>query len=108
MTLDEYQEFTDRTRDKEKCPIIIYTSLGLCGEAGEVADKVKKSIRDANGIIFGERRESIAYELGDVLWFVAQLSSDLGYSLDEIAQMNKYKLEDRIKRGVIGGSGDKR
>lgn len=108
MTLNEYQEFTDTTRDLEKTPEIIYTTFGLCGESGEVADKIKKAIRDADCIIAGTRREGIAMELGDVLWYIAQLSRDLGYSLEEIAQMNMLKLNDRLKRGVIGGSGDNR
>ena len=108
MTLNEYQDFTDTTRDLEKTPEVIYTALGLCGESGEVADKIKKAIRDADCIITGVRREDIAKELGDTLWYIAQLSRDLGYSLEEIAQMNMQKLNDRLKRGVIGGSGDNR
>lgn len=108
MTLNEYQNFTDTTRDIEKTPLVLYTSLGLCGEAGEVADKIKKAIRDADCIISGTRREEIAKEIGDVLWYVAQLSRDLGYELEEIAQTNVQKLNDRLKRGVIGGSGDNR
>ena len=108
MELNEYQDFTDTTRDIDKTPIILYTTFGLCGESGEVADKIKKAIRDADCVITGQRREDIAKELGDVLWYVAQLSRDLGYNLEEIAQMNMMKLKDRLKRGVIGGSGDNR
>jgi len=108
MTLNEYQNFTDTTRNIEKTPKVLYTSLGLCGESGEVADKIKKAMRDADFIISGARREEIAKEIGDVLWYVAQLSRDLGYELEEIAQMNMLKLNDRLSRGVIGGSGDNR
>ena len=87
---------------------IIYPALSLTGEAGEVADKVKKVIRD-NGTMFDDaRKEELAKELGDVLWYVATLSNDIGYPLEEIARMNNEKLSSRKERGVLGGSGDNR
>ena len=86
----------------------IYPTLGLTGEAGEVADKVKKVIRDRGGVFDADTREAIKLELGDVLWYVAQLASDLGYDLNEVADANLQKLSSRSARGRIGGSGDKR
>jgi NTP pyrophosphatase (non-canonical NTP hydrolase) len=82
--------------------------LGLTGEAGEVADKVKKVLRDRDGVFDLERREAIKLELGDVLWYVAQLSSELGFELNEVAEANLNKLASRAKRGQIKGSGDER
>ncbi len=86
----------------------IYPTLGLSGEAGEVADKVKKVIRDRDGIFDESAREDIMLELGDVLWYVSQLSSELGFELEEIAKANLYKLASRAARGQISGDGDKR
>ena len=86
----------------------IYPTLGLCGEAGEVADKVKKVIRDDDGVFSESVRESLKLELGDVLWYVAQLASELGFDLDSIARANLEKLASRAARNVIAGSGDQR
>jgi NTP pyrophosphatase (non-canonical NTP hydrolase) len=85
----------------------VYPALGLTGEAGEVADKIKKIIRDKRTLYALERTE-IAKEVGDVLWYVAALARDLGVDMDTMAQMNLEKLRDRAKRDVIGGSGDAR
>jgi NTP pyrophosphatase (non-canonical NTP hydrolase) len=82
---------------------LIYPTLGLCGEAGEVAEKVKKFLRDGTM----DDRE-VAKELGDVLWYLSNLAEDLGYDLIEIAQMNIDKLEDRARRNALRGSGDNR
>ena len=86
----------------------IYPTLGLCGEAGEVAEKVKKLIRDKNGAVNDESRMAIAKELGDVLWYVGALCTEIGVELDEVASINIDKLFSRKERGVIGGSGDER
>ena len=86
----------------------IYPTLGLNGEAGEVADKVKKVIRDREGVFDETVRADIALELGDVLWYVAQLASELGYELEDVANINLKKLRDRSSRGHLQGSGDHR
>ena len=85
---------------------VTYPTLGLTGEAGEVADKVKKIYRD--GRDDAEFRGEIAKEIGDVLWYCAVLADDLGFSLQQVAEMNIYKLKSRKAAGKIGGSGDDR
>lgn len=88
LEFDVYQNFAFDTAIYPTDMRIIYPTLGLTGEAGEVADKVKKVYRDNNGEFDNERRKEIAKELGDVLWYVANIATDLGYRLSEIAQMN--------------------
>lgn len=83
---------------------IVYPALGLAGEAGEVADKVKKIIRDGNI----DSNHAIALELGDVLWYIASLASDLGYTMQDIAEMNVNKLHKRSRENKLKGSGDNR
>ena len=87
---------------------IVYPALGLCGEAGETAEKVKKAIRDDGGSLTEERRDAIAAELGDVLWYAAQLATEAGLDLEEIAEANLAKLASRQQRAVLHGSGDDR
>lgn len=101
LTLDEYQAAAEKTAFYEDA--IIYPSLGMAGEAGEVCNKIKKWIRDGD-----LDHHEVAKELGDVLWYVAMLASDLEYDLSEIAQMNIWKLNGREKRGTLKGSGDDR
>ena len=108
MTLNEYQEGALSTAIYPESRKIIYPTLGLTGEAGEVSDKVKKVIRDNNDEFTDERKRQIALELGDVLWYAASLAHDLGYTLDEVAQMNLDKLASRMQRDKIHGSGDNR
>ena len=87
---------------------LTYPALGLCGEAGEAAEKVKKALRDDGGVLTDERRAALAAELGDVLWYVAQLATEAGLDLDAIAEENLSKLLSRQERGVLAGSGDTR
>lgn len=89
-------------------PAFIAKILGLVGEAGEVAEKFKKIVRDREGVINSSDVDDISKELGDVLWYVAALSDYLGLSLDDVAQKNVEKLSSRKARGVSNGSGDNR
>ena len=106
MTFNEYQNKAASTAMYEDS--VLYPTLGLTSEAGEVAGKVKKVLRDNEGVFTDANCVPIADELGDVLWYVAALADDLGYTLEEIAEMNIKKLADRQARGVIKGSGDGR
>ena len=108
MELNKYQQEALVTAVYPEDKKVIYPALGLCGESGEVAEKVKKVIRDNNGELTEEKRLEIAKEIGDVLWYVATLSHDLGYELEDIALMNINKLRSRQKRDKINGSGDNR
>ena len=108
MNILEYQKRAIETAIYGEGSKIIYPTLGLTGEAGEVADKVKKVLRDSNGEFSDEKKLEIAKEIGDVLWYCAALSRDLGYDLDLIAQMNLDKLHSRKERNMIHGSGDNR
>lgn len=108
MELNEYQRQAKNTASYGAGRKVEYPILGLIGEAGELANKYKKVLRDDDGILTEEKREALKDELGDVLWYVAALATDLGTSLEIIAKDNLIKLLDRRDRGVIGGSGDKR
>lgn len=87
---------------------LYYPALGLGGETGEVLNKIKKVMRDCGGVVTDEFRDVLKNELGDVLWYVAALSTELGLNLDDVAQANVDKLLSRKERGVLGGSGDTR
>lgn len=110
MTIDEYQQAATKTALYPHLPDYgwIYPALGLANEAGEVTGKLKKIMRDNNGVVDDVRRGEISKELGDVLWYVAQLATELNISLDEVASANIAKLASRQERGVLGGSGDNR
>ncbi|HNY35920.1 MAG TPA: nucleoside triphosphate pyrophosphohydrolase family protein [Candidatus Pacearchaeota archaeon] len=109
MTFQEYQEEARKTAIyPNKDNNFIYPTLGLAGEAGEVAEKIKKVIRDGNGIVSEEKKEEITKELGDVLWYVANLSKELGILLEDVAQKNLEKLQSRQQRNELHGSGDNR
>lgn len=104
MLLNEYQERATRTAVYPQQEGLVYTALSLAEEAGEFSGKVGKWIR--KGGFFD--KQAAAQELGDVLWVLSQAARELGYKLDEIAEMNLNKLEDRAQRGVLVGSGDTR
>ena len=87
---------------------IVYPTLGLVNEAGEVAGKIKKIFRDKDGVISEADRAALKSELGDVLWYLTQICTELDLSLEEVAAQNLTKLFDRLERGVIGGEGDVR
>ena len=110
LTLNEYQEIASKTAiypGKGNIMGLVYTGLGL-GEAGEVQNKIKKILRDDNNIITEEKRIEIAKELGGNLWYISQCAKELGYTLDEIGNMNLDELKSRMNRGTIHGSGDNR
>lgn len=87
---------------------IVYPTLGLVNEAGEFAGKVKKIFRDKQGHISAEDKEALKQELGDVLWYLTQICTELELSLAEVADANLTKLFSRLERGQIGGEGDTR
>lgn len=106
MNINTYQQEAAKTaiyKDK-----LIYPTLGLAGEAGEIANKVKKILRDNSGNLQESVREDLICELGDVLWYIAALATDLNVELSEVANKNIEKLNSRKNRGAIGGSGDNR
>jgi len=109
MDLRTYQQ---RSRETARYPQAganpIYPTLGLCGEAGEVADKVKKVLRDREGRFDAAVIDDLRLELGDVLWYVAQLATELELDLADIAEANLAKLASRAARNVISGHGDRR
>jgi NTP pyrophosphatase (non-canonical NTP hydrolase) len=108
MDLSEYQRQSRRTAEYPREAWLTYPALGLAGEAGEVAEHAKKAIRDDEGKVSDERKAAMSMELGDVLWYVAQLATELGLDLDDIAGQNLEKLLSRQARGVLSGSGDDR
>ena len=108
MTLNDYQKEALSTAVYGSGSKIIYPTLGLAGEAGEVADKVKKVLRDNDGNFDEWRKIQIAAEIGDVLWYIAALTNDLGYTLEDIAKLNIGKLSQRRANNTIHGEGDNR
>lgn len=108
MTLDEYQKQALTTVINHDKHVFFDRVFGLVGEAGELADKVKKWIRDDGADWQKLDKKIMADELGDVLWYVATLAESLGYSLDEVGQANVSKLQDRKARNVLSGKGDNR
>ncbi|HOX29801.1 MAG TPA: nucleoside triphosphate pyrophosphohydrolase family protein [Candidatus Paceibacterota bacterium] len=108
----EFNDYQTEARKTAMYPNLggnfIYPTLGLAGEAGEVAEKIKKVIRDANGVVSEEKKGELSKELGDVLWYVANLAEELSLSLDDIAERNLEKLKSRQERGKLKGDGDNR
>jgi NTP pyrophosphatase (non-canonical NTP hydrolase) len=106
---DAYQELAMSTAVyPQRGNNLAYPALGLNGEAGEVAEKVKKILRDKGGLLDEETRQALKKELGDVLWYVAAMCSEAGLSMAEVAEHNISKLRDRQTRAVLHGSGDER
>jgi Predicted pyrophosphatase len=108
MDFNEYQKKAVTTAIYHQAHKVTYPALGLGNEAGEVLGKVKKVLRDNDGLFTDDQVSKIADEVGDVLWYMAALCRDLGVNLEDVAQKNLDKLEDRKNRNVIKGSGDSR
>jgi len=109
MEFNDYQKKSRRTAlYPNQGNNFIYPTLGLAGESGEVAEKIKKIIRDKEGKFNDDDKVDITKELGDVLWYVSQLSTELGITLEDVAKENIKKLESRLERGTLSGSGDDR
>ena len=106
MQLNEYQTQAKNTAIYPKDKAVVYPALGLAGEAGAVANKVKKVLRDGTEI--KDVSKDIASEIGDCLWYISVLAGDIGWDLESIAKLNIDKLQDRANRGKLSGSGDKR
>lgn len=104
MEFKEYQELAKTTAIYPESAKITYPCLGLAGEVGEVCEKVKKHIRDGRDL----DREDLKKELGDVLWYLAAVATDLGIDLNDVATTNYHKLKSRQERNVLQGSGDNR
>lgn len=106
---DEYQELSKKTAlMPQAAHPIYYPAMGLAGEAGEVLNHVKKIMRDDANVLTDERRTALKKELGDVLWYLAQVASAANFKLSDLASSNLTKLFDRMERGVIRGQGDNR
>lgn len=110
MNLNDYQKraLTTASTTGDNFKDLLHWVLGINGEAGEVAEKLKKIIRDKDSQISDQDKQELAKEVGDVLWYLAVFSHHLGLELDDVAQANLDKLQSRKQRGVIKGSGDNR
>lgn len=108
MDLFKFQADAIESAVYEKGLKVMYPALGMAGEAGEVCNKVKKVFRDDAGVVSEEKRNAIASEIGDVLWYCAALCHDLGVQLGDIAAANITKLHSRKARGTLQGNGDNR
>lgn len=108
MTFNDYQKAASKFNKINEEHKLWYLPLGICGESGEIANKVKKIIRDHGYRINPEISGEIADELGDVLWYLSEMARFFGFNLEYLAEKNIIKLKDREQRNKIGGSGDKR
>ena len=108
----DFKTYQKKARETAQYPNLssnyVYPTLGLVGEAGEVAEKVKKVIRDRKGIFDDDSKSAIKKELGDVLWYLSNLCTEFKFSMDEVALENLKKLKERAAKGKISGSGDDR
>ena len=109
MTIEEYQKLSRETAVYPGAgKNFIYPTLGLAGETGEAVEIIKKVMRDNNGQVSEEAKTALVKELGDILWYIAQLATETGLSLDDIANNNIEKLRSRKERGVLHGQGNDR
>lgn len=108
MNFQEYQNKIKITGNYPASLRVLYPTLGLAGETGEVCEKIKKVYRDQNGVFTQDKITEITKELGDVLWYIQAICNDLGINMQDVAQTNVDKLLSRLDRGVIHGDGDNR
>lgn len=111
LSFNEYQEKAASTaiyKEGNEGRELFYVALGLAGEAGEFAGEVSKLIRDDKGELTEDRKNKLISEAGDVFWFLAQTCTELGVTMQEVAQANLDKLASRKERGVLNGSGGTR
>ena len=108
MEFDKYQQLIETTRIYPEDMKIVYPCLGLSGEVGEVCDKIKKIYRDKEGVVSFNDKQEIAKEMGDVLWYLASLTTDLDLNMNDIALTNIQKILNRKQNGKIVGNGDNR
>ncbi|CAK0760334.1 MazG nucleotide pyrophosphohydrolase [Gammaproteobacteria bacterium] len=108
MTFKEYSIAASKTACYPNDVALAYLVMGLAGEAGELCNKYKKVLRDADGGLIEENAQAMLCESGDVLWYLARLCDELGSSLETVAKENVVKLASRKERGKIKGSGDTR
>jgi NTP pyrophosphatase (non-canonical NTP hydrolase) len=108
----EFNEYQKETRKAAMYPGMgnnySFPTIGLAGETGEVAEKIKKIIRDKGGVVDDQSRNEVKKELGDVLWYLTQLATELNIELDDVVTCNLEKIESRKERGAIHGEGDNR
>lgn len=110
MEFNQYQKESRQTLRYRgsKMEMLSYMALGITGEAGEMANKIKKILRDHEGKLSPKLRQELKSELGDILWYISQLATELGAGLDEIADENLKKVFSRQSRNKINGNGDNR
>jgi len=111
ISFDTYQEMAAETAvfpRESRVTSLMYLTLGLTGEAGEVAEKIKKLYRDTHGLVTDQLKEDLTKELGDVLWYVSQIAKELDIDFSTVAEKNIGKLQSRMNRNKITGSGDNR
>ncbi len=113
QNFDDYQQAAAQTaiyphHGEQNLGALLYVTLGLAGEAGELANKVKKILRDEGGVITPPIRQALIEEIGDCLWYVAMIAHELDYNLAEVARRNVVKLTARKERGTLQGEGDQR
>lgn len=107
LTFEEYDQWLSKNIVNPQKDLLLQV-LGICGEAGEIAEKMKKIVRDKDGVISDEDRELMAKELGDVLWYLARFAQSIDMTIEDVARLNIEKLESRRNRGVVSGDGDNR
>ena len=107
MNVKEYEDFMSTSKVYDCLPIV-YPILGMNGEAGEAAEKVKKCLRDNNGVFDGQIKKDLMKEIADVLWYVWATADDMGYTLEDVMEIGVQKVKERQATNTVHGSGDNR